>query len=64
MKGWTGEDMVLGRVVVGGEPERRIEERRFAGLREGETEGESEGIFVRNNAGVEKWRWRKRGAGR
>jgi hypothetical protein len=38
--------MALGAVVVGGDPERRIEERRFAGLTEGETEGESEGIFV------------------
>jgi hypothetical protein len=50
MKGWAGE---IGEVVVGAEPERRIEERRFAGLREGETEGDSEGILGLNNAGVE-----------
>lgn len=52
--GWTAalewEDIVLGEVAVGGELERRIEETRFAGLREGETDGESGGfIHTRNN---------------
>ena len=36
---------MFGEDVVGGEFERRMEERRFAGLSDGETEGESEGVI-------------------
>lgn len=54
--GWTAglewEDIVLGEGAVGGELERRMEERRFAGLSEGETEGESGGFIHSRNDGT------------